>query len=101
MFLKYIDFIFAPFRAIQSKIFGVRSIKGAFAGDINRSKAFAAARSKRRERCERTRSQARGPGQQGAQAMAGQGMPGMPGMPQMPGARSPWLTFTDGESLVP
>lgn len=40
MFLRYIDFIFAPFRAINNKIIGVKNIKGAFAVDIQRAKAM-------------------------------------------------------------
>ena len=41
MFLKYFDFIFAPFRAINNKIMGVKQIKGNIQHDINRSKSLA------------------------------------------------------------
>ena len=41
MFLRHIDFIFAPFRAINNKIIGMRNIKGNIKVDINRSKALA------------------------------------------------------------
>lgn len=40
MFLRYIDFIFAPFRAINNKIIGVKNIKGNFAVDVQRVKAM-------------------------------------------------------------
>ena len=41
MFLRHLDFIFAPFRAINNKIIGVKNIKGNIAVDVNRSKALA------------------------------------------------------------
>ena len=40
MFLKYIDFIFAPFRAINNKILGVKNVKGNIQVDINRAKSM-------------------------------------------------------------
>ena len=40
MFLKYLDFIFAPFRAINNKILGVKNIKGNIQVDINRAKSL-------------------------------------------------------------
>jgi hypothetical protein len=40
MFLKYIDFIFQPFRAIYNKWLGVKNIKGNFQVDVNRAKAM-------------------------------------------------------------
>ena len=40
MFLKYIDFIFAPFRAINNKFLGVKNVKGNIMVDINRSKSL-------------------------------------------------------------
>jgi hypothetical protein len=40
MFLRYIDFIFAPFRAINNKILGVKNIKGNIQVDINRAKSM-------------------------------------------------------------
>ena len=40
MFLKYIDFIFAPFRAINNTIIGVKNIKGNIQVDVNRSKSL-------------------------------------------------------------
>ena len=42
MFLRYFDFIFAPFRAINNKIIGVKNIKGNFKGDIMRAKSLGA-----------------------------------------------------------
>ncbi|HLL22611.1 MAG TPA: FHA domain-containing protein [Kofleriaceae bacterium] len=41
MFLRHLDFIFAPFRAINNKILGVKNIKGNIQVDINRSKSLA------------------------------------------------------------
>ena len=40
MFLKYFDFIFAPFRAINNKIIGVKNIKGNISVDVNRAKSM-------------------------------------------------------------
>lgn len=40
MFLKYIDFIFQPFRAINNKWLGVKNIKGNIKVDMNRAKAM-------------------------------------------------------------
>ncbi len=40
MFIRYIDFVFAPFRAVYNKYIAVRNIKGAFGVDINRAKAM-------------------------------------------------------------
>jgi hypothetical protein len=40
MFLRYIDFIFQPFRAINNKILGVKNIKGNIQVDINRAKSM-------------------------------------------------------------
>jgi len=92
MFLKYIDFIFVPFRAVQTKIMGVRSIKGNIQVDINRVKSLGYHGKVQAARI----NQWAGQPQQGAQmqqagqppGMPGQppGMPGAPGMPQgMPG----------------
>jgi len=41
MFLRYFEFIFAPFRRINNKILGVKNIKGNIMVDVNRSKALA------------------------------------------------------------
>ena len=40
MFLKYFEFIFAPFRAVNNKILGVKNIKGNIQVDINRAKSM-------------------------------------------------------------
>ena len=40
MFLKYFEFIFAPFRAVNNKIQGVQNIKGNIQVDINRAKSL-------------------------------------------------------------
>ena len=113
MFLKYLEFIFAPFRAVNNKILGVKNIKGNIQVDINRAKSmkdrgknFASdANSKVNKFAGQQvvgNQQAIGAGamqQQGGmpggqpgmpgQAMPGgqPGQPGQPGqMPQMPGA---------------
>lgn len=102
-FLQYIDFIFAPFRAIQNKIVGVKNVKGNFQVDVNRSKALVgrvksgvgdanAAVNKFAGGGQQQQAQQGAP-QQGAQQYYGgqpmqqgqPGMPGMPGMPQQPG----------------
>lgn len=109
MFLKYFEFIFAPFRAINNKIIGVKNVKGNIQVDINRSKAMANRGKNFVGKAQNFNAQAQGqqpgqpqqPGQAGQQpqyAQGGQymqqpgmppgqpGMPGMPGQPGMPGA---------------
>jgi hypothetical protein len=88
MFLKYIDFIFTPFRAINNKILGVKNVKGNIQVDINRVKSLG----NRGKGAMGEWSNKLNMGQQvqqGAQMQqAGQppGMPGQaPGMPGMPG----------------
>ena len=81
MFLKYIDFIFAPFRAINNKILGAKNVKGNIQVDINRSKGML-----NRGQGHLQNANAR-LNQHGGASMAGQqpGMPGMQGPPAMPG----------------
>src|SRR5215831_10746453 len=85
MFLKYFDFIFAPFRAINNKIIGVKTFKGSVQMDINRVKSL----KNRGDSAWQNAQQKMGMGQsqQGGQMPQGQPpqMPGMPQMPQMPG----------------
>lgn len=84
MFLRYLDFIFAPFRAIRSKIYGVQNIKGNIQIDVNRSKAMLQQGKgyvgQVNQFNQKLNSAA---GQQGAQPMQqqGQAQPGAPGMP--------------------
>ena len=40
MLFRYLDFIFAPFRAINNKILGVKNVKGNLKIDYNRAKAM-------------------------------------------------------------
>jgi len=86
MFFRYLDFIFAPFRAINNKILGVKNIKGNIQIDLNRSKS-ALARGKGMAKNANAQVQKyAGPGQQ--QQGAQQAQPGMPpqqGYPQQPG----------------
>ncbi len=107
MFLKYFDFIFAPFRAINNKIIGVKNIKGNIQVDINRSKALAQRGKNFAGKAGELNQKVQGyGGQPGAQAQQGQpqqqqmyqqggqymqqpgmppGMPGAPGAPGQPG----------------
>jgi hypothetical protein len=95
MFLRYLDFVFAPFRAINNKIFAVKNLKGNIMVDINRAKSLKGRGENALQRANVYNQQLSGQQQQGAQMQqAGQppGMPGMPGappampgMPQMPG----------------
>ena len=111
MFLKYFDFIFQPFRAINNKIIGAKNIKGNIAVDINRSKALAA-RGKQfgqdakgfnnkmmgaagqqpqqgqpqdpNQQYAQQQQYGQQPQQGGYMQQPGQGMPGQPGMPGTP-----------------
>ncbi len=92
MFLRYLDFVFAPFRAINNKIFAVKNIKGNIMVDINRAKSLKNRGAQMVGQANQVNNQVGQYGQQpqGAQMQqAGQppGMSGMPpGMPGMPGA---------------
>jgi len=96
VFLRYVDFIFAPFRAIRNKIIGVQAIKGNIQVDVNRAKSLGrqgqnfAGQAGQWGQQGQQMNQAGGQYAQGAQQMQqGQGMPpgmppGMPGAPGMP-----------------
>src|SRR5687767_11055346 len=96
MFLKYIDFIFVPFRAINNKIVHAKSIKGNIQVDINRVKGMKALGKNELQQFNNKMNQFGQPQQQQGAHMqqAGQppgmpgapGAPGAPGMPGMPGA---------------
>ena len=87
MFLKYLDFIFAPFRAIQSKWLGVKSVHGSIKGDANRAKAIGSMAKSHVNQAQQFAGQPLVPGQQGQQgAQMQQGQPGMQGAPGAPGA---------------
>ena len=76
MFLRHLEFIFAPFRAIQNKIYGVKNIKGNIQMDINRSKSLA-------NRGKNFAGKVGGVNQQMQQAAGQQPQqPGQPGQPQ-------------------
>jgi len=110
VFLKYFEFIFAPFRAINNKILGVKNIKGNIQVDVNRAKSLGKRGQNFAASANKVNQQAQGYGQQqqpGQQPVQGQpqqqqqggyymqqpgipgqapGAPGMPGMPGAPGA---------------
>ncbi len=117
MFLKYLDFVFAPFRMAYNKFIGVKNIHGNIKVDINRAKAlknrgknFAGQVNQFNQKLNAhgqavndqgqpvdPQGQPIPPGQQqmqgqqpqqGAQMQQGQ-QPGMPGPPGMPGAPPP------------
>ena len=106
MFLKYIDFIFTPFRAIQSKYLTAKNFKGNVRAEVQRVKSMKArgkmAMGDARQQMGAFNNKLNHmgqPAQQGAQMQqAGQppgmpgmppGMPGMPGMPQGPNPNPP------------
>ncbi|HEU0031273.1 MAG TPA: FHA domain-containing protein [Kofleriaceae bacterium] len=115
MFLKYFEFIFAPFRAINNKIIGVKNIKGNIQVDINRSKSLAARGKNFAGKVNNFNQQAQGqqPGQQpqaqgqpqqyqqGGYYMQqpGQGMP--PGGPGIPGYQQPGAPGAPGQPGMP
>jgi hypothetical protein len=89
MFFRYIDFIFAPFRAIQNKILGVKNVKGNIQIDARRAKALG----QRGKQAAATANQKLGgaqqqqvagaqPGQQGYPQQGQQGYPPQQGYPQ-------------------
>jgi hypothetical protein len=90
MFLRYLDFIFAPFRAINNKIIGVKNIKGNFKGDIMRAKSLGARGKDAAARAGQFNNKLNQAGQQGAQMQ----QPGQPGAeaPQVPNPNPPVIT---------
>ncbi len=86
MFLKYIDFVFQPFRSMYNRFLGYKNIKGNIQVDISRSKGMLRRGGQHIGNVNAKINQyAGGQQQQGAQAMQqGQGAPGMPGMPGPP-----------------
>ncbi|MGE0400303.1 MAG: FHA domain-containing protein [Kofleriaceae bacterium] len=89
MFLKYIDFIFQPFRAIQSKWLRVKGVHGSIKGDASRAKALGNRAKAGVNQVQQYAGQplVQGQQQQGAQMQGQQpGMQGPPGMPGAPGA---------------
>lgn len=113
MFLRYLDFVFAPFRAAYNKFIGIKNIQGNIKVDINRAKALknrgAQAVQNVNQFNQKLNAQGQPEGQpqqgqpgqpmqgqqpqQGAYMQQGQqpGMPGPPGMPQAlpPGVPNP------------
>jgi len=88
VFLKYFDFIFAPFRKIQNSIIGVKNVKGNIQVDVNRVKSLKARGAQAVGEAKDYSNKLNQAAGQGGQAMQqpGQGMPQAPGMPGMPGA---------------
>lgn len=119
MFLKYIDFIFVPFRRIHAQWIGIRTAKGNVAAEMRRMKNLAgrgqSAVSNAQAKLVGAQGQAQGQyqqyqqqpyqqaPQQGGQAMQSQmppmpqpgqmpqGMPGAPGAPGAPGPGAPGI----------
>jgi hypothetical protein len=89
MFLKYFDFIFAPFRAINSKIVGVKNIKGNIKVDVQRVQMLGKVGQARVAEAKDKMNAAGGQAQQGAQAMqqaTGQAPGAAPAAPAAPSA---------------
>jgi hypothetical protein len=80
MFFRYLDFIFAPFRAINNKIIGVKTVKGNIQVDARRLKSVG----KRGQQMAQQANQKLGYGAQGQQqpASAQPQAAGQPGYPQ-------------------
>src|ERR1044071_5297795 len=98
MFLKYFEFIFAPFRAAQNRVLSAKNIKGNIQVDINRAKSL---KNRGQDAVSSFNNKMNQMGQQGGQMQQGQppgmpgmpqGMPGMPGMPQGPNPNPPVIT---------
>jgi len=99
MFLKYIDFIFQPFRAINNRILGIKNIKGNIQVDINRAKSLKHRGAMAVEQANQYNQKFGQMGQQQQQPQGGQmqqgqpqGVPGMGGAPQGPNPNPPVIT---------
>jgi hypothetical protein len=86
MFLKYIDFIFQPFRAINNRILGIKNIKGNIRMDISRARSLKDRGQSALQRANVFNQKVNQMGQQpqGGQMQQQGQPPAMPGMPQMP-----------------
>ncbi len=78
MFLKYLEFIFAPFRSINNKILGVKNIKGNIKVELNQVKSMGRRGQQAIGQANAAVAKVGGAQQQGAQAMQQAGMPGAP-----------------------
>jgi hypothetical protein len=84
MFLKYFEFIFAPFRAVNNRILSAKNIKGNIQVDINRAKSLKNRGQDAVQKAAQYNNQMNQMNQQG-QGGQMQQPPGMPQMPQMQG----------------
>jgi hypothetical protein len=104
MFLKYFEFIFAPFRAVNNRILGIRNIKGNIQVDINRARSLKARGANAMERANQFNQRVNQMGQpqqqqQGGQMPPQQGQP--PGMPQMQMPQVPGMPGMGGAPQGP
>jgi hypothetical protein len=81
MFFRYLDPIFAPFRAVKNKVMGVRNIKGNIHADFNRVKSMGNNAKSNVQRANEKMNSWGGQGQQAQQQMPGQQQPQQPGYP--------------------
>lgn len=82
MFFRYLDPIFAPFRAVKNKVMGVRNIKGNIHADFTRVKSMGKNAQQNVKRANDKMQGWGGQAQPGQQAMPGQPQPGQqPGYP--------------------
>jgi hypothetical protein len=101
MFFRYLDFIFAPFRAINNKILGVKNIKGNIGADINRSKSALGRGKGMAQRANQQVAGYAGAGQQQQQGAPGQ-QPGYPPPPQgYPPGYPPPQGYQQGAAMQP
>jgi FHA domain-containing protein len=89
VFLKYIDFIFEPFRKIRTKWWGVKNIKGNIAQDVSRSKAMVGQGKQMVGQVQGYNQQVNQYAQGGQQMQQGMPQGGAPGAPGAPGGPNP------------
>jgi hypothetical protein len=91
MFLRYLGFIFAPFREIRNKFLRAKNIKGNIQMDLKRVKALQSRGMGNVQQYNQQLAQWTQQPQQGGQMQQGQppGAPGAPGMPGFPPGMAP------------
>jgi hypothetical protein len=89
MFLRYFEVVFAPFRAIRARIFGIQAIKGNIKMDVSRAKALAGRGKNALSSVGELNNKLNqvGQPQQGVQMQQAGQPPGMPAAPGMPGGQ--------------
>lgn len=101
MFLKYIDFIFVPFRQIRARIFGIQSMKGNFHAEVRRVKQLGRSGQSGMDDVQAKLVGAQQKGGNAMQSQMPQMQPGQPAMQGTPGQGMPGQGGQGGQGMPP